>query len=462
MTQSQGLGFILIVGSLVLVTQWALVDEIPPLPLNEPLPLEQDSTWINQFGDGSPPAEVRATLTRLGEDEWEITTPHRFVDGVSELIFADAEGRFSASWCSGNLAFASLVLPQTDEAGAQRELRTIPLLDLAGRPLGAQALEAVKRAIAGTHLLPDGHDEPVIHVDTNRYPATEVVGLLFVETDREWDEGFSCFDAGNRFGSHSSHASSCKGGVIGQAEMFTWHPAAMRLAWDLRPEGDHESDPIPVKAGAFFRRGGIRIEIAGIENGEFRRSNGGRNLIPGDPAHYVRVEEGSAVRTAFLVGSFPGDLIRRVEGRSSRGVWVEMPFTPEPDGVLAIDLPEEGSVSELRVIWAPGRLRVVVDVPAIGGGLPENKGITTYNEVAFRLHQNEIENAGIVWRLWQLTGRYPKIETESFQKIRDRRVAVDPGKLYRASELLEIWRELNPELHITWDGKLGTFVVKDR
>jgi hypothetical protein len=35
-------------------------------------------------------------------------------------------------------------------------------------------------------------------------------------------------------------------------------------------------------------------------------------------------------------------------------------------------------------------------------------------------------------------------------------------KLYRASELLEIWRELNPELHITWDGKLGTLVVKDR
>lgn len=334
--------------------------------------------------------------------------------------------------------------------------------DLAGQPLGVPALEAVKRALAGTHFLPDGHDEPVIHVETERFPATEVVGLLFVETDREWDEGFSCFDAGNRFGFHSSHASSCTGGVIGHAEMFIWHPAAMRLAWDLRPEGDHESDPIPMKAGASFRRGGIRIEIAGIENGEFRRSNGGRNLTPGDPAHFVRAAEGAVARTAFLVGSFPGDLIRRVEGRSAGGVWVEMPFTPEPDGVLAIDLPEEGSVSELRVIWVPGKLRVVVDVPAIGGGLPENEGITTYNEVAFRFHQNEIENAGISWRLWQLTGRYPKIESETFQKIRGRRVAVDPGKLYRASELLEIWRELNPELHITWDGKLGTFVVKDR
>jgi hypothetical protein len=249
---------------------------------------------------------------------------------------------------------------------------------------------------------------------------------------------------------------------MGQAEMFTWHPAAMRLVWYLRPEGDHESDPIPVKAGASFRRGGIRIEIAGIENGEFRRSNGGRNLTSGDPAHFVRVAAGAVARTAFLVGSFPGDLIRRVEGRIEGGAWEEMPFTPEPDGVLAIDLPEEGRVSELRAIWAPGRLRVVVDVPAIGGGLPENEGLTTYNEVAFRLHQNEIENAGLHWRLWQLTGRFPKIETESFQKIRDRRVAVDPGKLYRASELLEIWRELNPEFHITWDGKLGTLVVKDR
>jgi hypothetical protein len=439
-----------------------LVDEIPPLPLNEPVPLEQDSTWINQFGDGPPPAEVRATLTRLGEDDLEITTPHRFVDGVSELIFADAEGRFSASWCSWNLAFASLVLPQIDETGAPKELRTIPMLDLAGRPLGAPALEAMKHTLAGTHLLPDGHDEPVIHVDTNRYPATEVVGLLFVETDREWDERFSCFDAGNRFGSQSSHASPCTGGVIGHAEMFTWHPAAMRLAWDLRPEGDHESDPIPVAVGASFRRGGIRIEIAGIENGEFRRSNGGRNLKHGDPAHYVRVKDGAVARTAFLVGSFPGDLIRRIEGRPQGGAWEELPFTPEPDGVLAIDLPEEGRVSELRVIRAPGRLRVVVDVPSIGGGLPENAGIKTYNEVAFRLHQNEIENGGIDWRLWQLTGRYPKIESERYQQLRGRRVAVDPGKLYRASELLEIWRELNPELRIDWDPSLGTLVVKDR
>lgn len=462
MTRSQGFGFILIVGTLLLVTRWALVDEIPPLSLHEPLPLEQDNSWIKRFGDGAPTSDVSATLTHRGENELEITTPHRFVDGVSELIFADAEGRFTASWCSGHLAFTSLVLPQIDETGIEKEWRTIPMLDLAGQPLAAPALKAVKSALAGTRFLQSAHDAPVIHAKTDRYPATEVVALLLVQTDRAWDQRFSCFDAGNHFGSHSSHASACIGGVIGHAEMFTWHPAAMRLVWDLRPEGDHESDPIPVKAGAFFQRGGIRIEIAGIENGEFRRRNGGRDLIPGDPAHFVRVKKGAVARTAFLVGSLSGDLIRRIEGRIEGGDWKELPFTPETDGVLPIDLPEEGDVSELRVIRAPGKLRVVVDVPAIGGGLPENAGITTYNEVAFRLHQHEIENAGIDWRMWQLTGRFPKIESERYQELRHRRVPVDPGKLYRASELLEIWQEMNPELVITWDGKLGTLVVKDR
>lgn len=462
MTKSQGLGFILIVGVLVLVTRWATVDEIPPLSLHEPLPPEQDNSWTKMFGDDPPSFEARATLTRLGEDELEITSPHRFVEGVSELIFADSEGRFSASWCSGKLAFASLVLPQIDGSGALKELRTIPMRDLAGRPLDAQAFDAVKRALAGTHFLPKGHNETVIQVETEHFPATEVVGLLFVETHREWDERFSCFDAGNHFGSHSSHASSCAGGVIGHAEMFTWHSSAMRLAWDLRPEGDHESDPIPAKAGASFQRGGIRIEIAGIENGEFRRTNGGRNLAQGDPAHLVRIKDGAVARTAFLVGSFSGDRIRRIEGRIDGGDWKELPFTPESDGVIPIDLPEEGGISELRVQWAPGNLRVVVDVPAIGGGLPENEKITTYNEVAFRLHQNEVDNGGIDWRLWQLTGRFPKIETERYQELRGRRVSVDSEKLYRVSELLEIWRKMNPELRITWDEKLKTLVVEDR
>jgi len=41
-------------------------------------------------------------------------------------------------------------------------------------------------------------------------------------------------------------------------------------------------------------------------------------------------------------------------------------------------------------------------------------------------------------------------------------VAADPSKHCRVSDLLDIWRELNPELLFTWDGKLGTLVVKDR
>ena len=67
MTKSQGLGFILIVGVLVLVTRWATVDGFPPLSLHEPLPPEQDNSWSKMFGDGPPSVEARATLSRLGE-----------------------------------------------------------------------------------------------------------------------------------------------------------------------------------------------------------------------------------------------------------------------------------------------------------------------------------------------------------------------------------------------------------
>ena len=41
-------------------------------------------------------------------------------------------------------------------------------------------------------------------------------------------------------------------------------------------------------------------------------------------------------------------------------------------------------------------------------------------------------------------------------------MSVEPEKLYRVSELLEIWRKMNPELRITWDEKLETLVVEDR
>lgn len=144
MSKSYELLSTVLLGSLFLVARAGFTEEIPSLPLNQPLPLEQDNSWMNEFGGSPTLPDARATLTRMHADELEIQTPHHFPDGVSELIFADAEGRFTASWCSGHLAFASLVLPQIDEAGALKEWRTIPMLDLAGQPLSASALEAVE------------------------------------------------------------------------------------------------------------------------------------------------------------------------------------------------------------------------------------------------------------------------------------------------------------------------------
>lgn len=441
------------------------VEEIPPLPLNEvPESPQKDSWWEDAFGSDQVAKVGAETLFLGGESEIRVRNPHRTIENVTEIVFADPKGNFVASWCSGRLGFASLVLPQMDDSGVRKEWRTIPMLDQSGRPLGRDALEVVKRALTGSSFLPQGQDAPVVHDVLDRFPATEVVGLMLVEkADREWSaERFRCFDAGNRFGSHSSHSVQCTGGVAGMAEMFTWHRAAMRLAWDLHAAGELESDPIPLKAGASFRRGGALFDLVGIETGEYRRSNGGREITPGDPATFHLVEGSAAVRTGFLAGTIPGHSIRRIEGRETGASWEELSFTPEEDGLITFEWPEDRNYSDLRVIWAPRILRVVFDLPGIGGGLPENEGVTTYNEVAFRLHESRISNGGIDWRVWQLTGRFPKIESERYQERRSRETAVDPGKLYRAGDLLTIWRELNPDLSIRWDEKHGSFVVKDR
>ncbi len=452
-------------GVILLATRTGLTGEIPPLPLDQPLePPQKDVWWEKAFGKGQPAPDEPATLVRKSDHEIEIRGSHRFVENEAELVFADAEGRFVASWCKGRLGFASLVLPQTDGQGALLEEWTIPMFDLSGKTIVDGEREAFKRAFSGSWFLPEGRTEAVLDYDGSRYPFTYVVAMLLVEeAGREWtDGGFACFDAGNRFGSHSSHGSRCGDAIVGEAEMFLWHRAATRLAWDLYADGDFESDPVPLKAGASFRRGGFHIEIVGIEEGEFRRTNGGREITPGEPANYTRVEGGPVARTAFLAGSIPRRSIRRIEGRREGTPWEELPYTPEEDGLIVVDLPEEGVLSELRVIWAPRTLRVVVNVPGIGGGLPENEGIATYNEVSFRLHQPQIDNQGIFARLWQLTGRFPRIESERYDQDRKDSRPVDPMKLHRADDLLAIWQEMNPELRLEWEEEFGGFVLRDR
>ncbi|MEQ1842183.1 MAG: hypothetical protein ABL994_17390, partial [Verrucomicrobiales bacterium] len=204
------------------------------------------------------------------------------------------------------------------------------------------------------------------------------------------------------------------------------------------------------------------LDLLGIESGEYRRTNGGSQLTEGDPARFHPVEGSTAGRTGFLAGTIPGHSIRRIEGRETGASWEELSFTPEEDGLITIEWPDHRKYSDLRVIWAPRTLRVVFGLPGIGGGLPENEGVTTYNEVAFRLHESRISNGGIDWRMWQLTGRFPKIESERYQERRSRETEVDPGKLYRARDLLTIWCELNPELNIRWEEKHGSLVVRDR
>ncbi|HRQ89165.1 MAG TPA: hypothetical protein PLA50_10220 [Bacteroidia bacterium] len=407
---------------------------------------------------------LRVDFRREG-NEIRIASPSRFAEDEAELVFADAEGRFAASWCNGRLGFASLVLPQTDGKGALLEKWTIPMFDLSGKEIAGAERDSCKRFLSGSWYLPEGQNELALDYHSSRYPLTYVVAMLLVEeAGREWTaDRFLCADAGSRFESQSSHRFRCGDAIVGEAEMFTWHRAKMRLAWDLHASGDLESGAIPLEVGADYRRGGFHFELVGIEQGEFRRKGEAGKDKLGDPTIYARVEEGTVARTAFFAGTVSGRSIRRIEGRAAGdGSWQELPFVAEDDGLVAVDLPEEGIVSELQVVWAPRTLRVVVDVPGIGGGLPENEGIATYNEVAFRLHQSQINNPGIGARLWQLLGRFPQFESRRYDPDRKYDRPIDPMKLYRADDLLAIWREMNPELRIEWEEEFGGFVLRDR
>ena len=94
----------------------------------------------------------------------------------------------------------------------------------------------------------------------------------------------------------------------------------------------------------------------------------------------------------------------------------------------------------LRVTWKPRQMRIVVDIPGIGGSLPENEGVTTYNEIRFPLHGTPAENQGMSWRLWQLLGSYPRIHADHFNATRAPGTRAEPGQLYRAGDLYKTWQ----------------------
>ena len=117
--------------------------------------------------------------------------------------------------------------------------------------------------------------------------------------------------------------------------------------------------------------------------------------------------------------------------------------------------------SALRITWKPRTMRVVVDVPGIGGSLPENEGVTLYNEIRFPLYGATFENNGMSWRLWQLLGSYPRIKGENFDPSRAPGTRAEPGKLYRADDLYRSWQRMNPDLRFHFDRKQGAIVIED-
>jgi hypothetical protein len=107
-------------------------------------------------------------------------------------------------------------------------------------------------------------------------------------------------------------------------------------------------------------------------------------------------------------------------------------------------------------------MRIVVDIPGIGGSLPENEGVTTYNEIRFPLHGAPVENQGMSWRLWQLLGSYPRIHADHFDATRAPGTRAELGQLYRADDLYQTWQRMNPDLRFAFDEAIGAIVIEDR
>lgn len=438
---------------------------LPVLPLNEKLSGENaDGSWDEHYGDllfgaGAPLAAAAGAIVEK-EGGVEVTSPFQIRRGEAELVVADEEGRFEGSWCRGRLGFASLVLPQVNSRGRLSMKWAIPFYDLEGETIPEDDRGPLKANLAP--YLSGSSSEPYLDYDGEHYASPVAFGLLLVEdASLDWTaESFSSFDAGNHFGAHSSRVERTEAGVTGEAGMFTWHRAPVRMSWDLVGKGELGPEEIALQDGAGLQKGGFHLQVIGGRPGRYALSEAETKLRPGDAVAFTKRDEEAAMRTVFLAGTIPGRSFTGFEWRGAEATWHEATFTAADTGVVAVAVGAEASA--LRCQWKPRQMRVVVDIPGIGGSLPENEGVTTYNEIRFPLHGAPVENQGMSWRLWQLLGSYPRIHADHFDALRAPGTRAEPGQLYRADDLYQTWQRMNPDLRFEYDDSIGAIVIEDR
>jgi len=441
------------------------VRSLPVLPLNEKLSGENaDGSWEEHYGEvifgAGAPVSVSGGAMVEKEGGIEVVSPFQTRRGEAELVVADAEGRFEGSWCRGRLGFASLVLPQVNNKGRLSMKWAVPFYDINGVTIPEDQRGPLKTSLAP--YLSGRSSEPYLDYDGEHYASPVAFGLLLIEeASLEWSaESFSSFDAGNRFGAHSSRVEKTGGGVTGEAGMFTWHRAPIRMSWDLAGKGEVGPVEMALEEGDGFQKGGFHLKVIGIRPGRYAASAGEEKLRPGEPVPFLKKDEDAAVRTVFLAGTIPGRSFSRFEWRGAEATWQEASFAAEDTGVVAVSV--GAGATALRVTWKPRQMRIVVDIPGIGGSLPENEGVTTYNEIRFPLHGAPVENQGMSWRLWQLLGSYPRIHADHFDATRAPGTRAEPGQLYRADDLYRTWQRMNPDLRFAFDEDQGAIVIEDR
>lgn len=438
---------------------------LPLLPLNEKLSGENaDGSWEAHYGEaifgaGAPLPGKGGTIVET-EGGVEVVSPFQTRRGEAELVVADAEGRFDGSWCRGRLAFASLVLPQVNNKGRLSMKWAVSFYDIHGVTIPEDKRGPLKASLAP--YLSGRTSEPYLDYDGEHYASPVAFGLLLIEeASLEWSaESFLSFDAGNHFGAHSSRVEKTEGGVTGEAGMFTWHRAPIRMSWDLAGKGEVGPVEMALEEGDGFQKGGFHLKVIGTRPGRYAASAGEEKLRSEEPVPFLKKDEDVAVRTVFLAGTIPGRSFSRFEWRGEDATWQEAPFAAEDSGVVAVGV-GAGAIA-LRVTWKPRQMRIVVDIPGIGGSLPENEGVTTYNEIRFPLHGAPAENQGMSWRLWQLLGSYPRIHADHFDATRAPGTRAEPGQLYRVGDLYQTWQRMNPDLRFAFDEAIGAIVIEDR
>jgi len=472
-------GFAVVSASIVISSVFCAdepeVEAVPLIPISTVSSDETNRTgeygsWLDsyaevEFGEGDKHPDIsKQAAVWTSENEVEIITTIPFVEYNAELVFADESGAFSGSWCEGSVRFASIVLPESDGEGRLLDRWKVPLHGLDGELLvGTERDECLDLLRRFSLFTADG-EGPSRANFREQVLTTSVMALLEIskaETDWE-EESFQCFQRGNWVYSHCARGERNGSAILGDAELFFWHKSPVRLHWDLYGKGERTTEPISPEVGEEFRSGGTALRVIAVEPGIFVSTDVDEVKGKRTKISYRRKKDSNGW-TCFLAGNQAGSKVRRVEMLGSDGEWRETAAACEDFGVIVVDLPSAESreeLPEIRIVWTPKRLRVVADIPAIGGGLSENDGISTYNEIVMEFHGQPIWPSKIPWNLANLLGFRIDHGEHWDSQNRDASVSTEPGKTYRIADIVAMWNASNPGFVLRLDAEEKTIRIE--